>query len=81
MSRADSLSEKFNVTQSHFPMRKNATKPFAKAGCLQTVDGQSSNVHKSVFTINNEIVQKLGGKETMKSRPATAYAKDFTNTT
>lgn len=60
MSRADSLSEKFNVTQSHFPMRKNTTKPFEKAGCMQTVDGASSNVHKSVFTVNNEIAQQLG---------------------
>lgn len=60
LSRADSLSEKFEVTQSHFPMKKNTIKPFEKAGCLQTFDaGSSSNVHKSVFTINNEVAQKL----------------------
>ena len=79
LSRAESLSDKFNVTQTHFPMRKNTTKAFEKAGCTQTLDGQSSNVHKSVFTLNNEVAQKLGNQSTMKTRPGTTYEKDFTS--
>ena len=55
-------------------MRKNTTKVFEKAGCVQTIDGgSSSNVYKSVFTVNNEIAQKLG-----KSK--STVAKEYTST-
>lgn len=60
LNRAQSVKDKFTVTQSYINMRPNTLKPFEAAGVCKKGDSStiSSHIYKSVFTLNNEITQE-----------------------